>query len=127
MKVLMLIPDRVNHTQHPMMYSPKAQSFVPISEKQFSIAIWNRIAPFYSKEWMPVLHPFHNTIAKQCLKEVEGMDFPSILDVASGAGEPAISIAKINPNTEILSTDVAAVNIRFGQFRSRAGNLFIES
>ncbi len=107
-----------------MMYSPKAQKFVPLEPKQWAFACWNRIAPFYAKDWMPVLKPLHAVIAKQCLDELKDEDYPSILDVGSGAGEPAISMATYNGNAEIVSTDAAAANLRLGQMRAESGNSF---
>jgi ubiquinone/menaquinone biosynthesis C-methylase UbiE len=105
------------------MYSPKAQKFVPLEPKQWAFACWNRIAPFYAKEWMPVLKPLHEVIAKQCLDELKGEEYPSILDIGSGAGEPAISLATINGKVEIVSADAAATNLRLGLMRAGSGNL----
>jgi 16S rRNA G527 N7-methylase RsmG len=104
-----------------MMYSPKAQKFVPLEPKQWALASWNRIAPFYAKEWMPVLKPLHAVIAKQCLDELKNEEYPSILDIGSGAGEPSITLATANTKVEIVSADAAATNLRLGQMRARSG------
>ena len=33
--------------EHPMMYSPRAQRFVPLSTKQVAAAVWNRTVQPY--------------------------------------------------------------------------------
>ena len=106
-----------------MMYSPKAQTFVNLLPKQWAIASWNRVAPYYARDWIPVLNPLHRIIARQCLDELQGEEYPSILDVGSAAGEPSLSLARANPNAEILSSDIAASNTPLGQARARKGNI----
>ncbi len=70
-----------------------------------------------------MLKPLHEVIAKQCLDELKGEEYPSILDIGSGAGEPAISLATINGKVEIVSADAAATNLRLGLMRAGSGNL----
>eukprot|EP00798_Chlamydomonas_sp_ICE-L_P028615 gene28615-31785_t len=43
----------------------------------------------------------------EVLAAVKGVESPKILDVASGMGEPALSIAKALPNSSVLATDVS--------------------
>mmetsp|Transcript_88951 Transcript_88951/g.237197 ORF Transcript_88951/g.237197 Transcript_88951/m.237197 type:complete len:145 (+) Transcript_88951:135-569(+) len=109
------------YEQHPMVYSPKSQSFVPLTKRQWDVARWNRCAPFYASEWMPMYRPIYDRVVEQCVKEVKSEEYPSFLDICSGAGEPSLSLAKRFPGAEIVSADLAATNIRVGKLRASKG------
>jgi len=112
-----------------MVYSPKSQSFVPLTKRQWDVARWNRCAPFYASEWMPMYRPIYDRVVEQCVKEVKSEEYPSFLDICSGAGEPSLSLAKRFPGAEIVSADLAATNIRVGKLRAskaKASNVLFQ-
>lgn len=111
-----------NVKEHPMMYSPRAQRFVPLTTKQISSALWNRSAIPYSTHIMPMFAPLHRIAAEKARELLAGVESPQVLDIGSAAGEPALSIAKALPESFVVSTDFSGHSMTGGRNRAaRAG------
>jgi ubiquinone/menaquinone biosynthesis C-methylase UbiE len=101
-----------------MMYSRKAQRFVPLSTKQMASAVWNRTVQSYSDDIMPMFAPLHEIATRKACALLEGLESPHILDIGSAAGEPALSVALAIPDAAVVSTDFSGLAPLGG--RSRA-------
>lgn len=105
-----------------MMYSPKAQRFVPLSTKQVASAVWNRTVQPYSDNIMPMFAPLHELAAEKACELLRDIESPHILDIGSAAGEPALSVALALPDAQVVSTDFSGLAALGGRHRAvRAG------
>jgi ubiquinone/menaquinone biosynthesis C-methylase UbiE len=116
------VPGGPAAKEHPMMYSPKAQRFVPLSTKQVASAVWNRTVQPYSDNIMPMFAPLHQLAAEKACELLRDIESPHILDIGSAAGEPALSIALALPDAQVVSTDFSGLAALGGRHRAvRAG------
>ena len=98
-----------------MYYTPRLQKFTPLTPQQWSIAMWNRLAPPYATDWVPMYKPLYDRIVDQALLEFRSEKYPEVLDVAATAGQPGLSILSRFPTATLVSTDNAAYNIQIGK------------
>lgn len=69
-------------------------------------AMWNALSATW-KKWNNVTMQFLDPIGKVMLDTVKWKDHYVVLDVASGTGEPGLSVAPLVKNGKIISTDIS--------------------
>lgn len=122
-------PSGAQAKEHPMMYSPKAQRFVPLSTKQVASAVWNRTVQPYSTNIMHMFAPLHRLATAKACELLQDIESPHLLDIGSAAGEPALSVALALPDSQVVSTDfsgLAALGGRQRAVRAHANNIIFQ-
>ena len=114
-------PGGAQAKEHPMMYSPKAQRFVPLSTKQVASAVWNRTVQPYSMNIMHMFAPLHRLATAKACELLQDIESPHILDIGSAAGEPALSVALALPDAQVVSTDFSGLAALGGRQRAAHG------
>lgn len=67
---------------------------------------WNKFSPGW-KKWDQTMMQFLEPMGGEIIRQLHIQDNDQVLDVASGTGEPGISIAKMLKNGSVMSTDIA--------------------
>lgn len=85
-------------------------------------ASWNKFSPGW-KKWddlmMDLLHPMGDEI----IRAIHPKDKQLILDVASGTGEPGLTIAALIPNGKVIITDLAEHMLEIAQEHAAHRNI----
>lgn len=68
---------------------------------------WNKFSPGW-KKWDTLMMDFLNPIGAEMIKLINPKENETVLDVASGTGEPGISIAKKIGGGKIIFTDLSS-------------------
>lgn len=70
------------------------------------IAKWSESAPFWEK-YRPVIHEMFAPVTQALIEDAGIASGSTVLDVATGPGEPALSIAEfVGPHGKVVGTDV---------------------
>ena len=76
---------------------------------------WNEDAAAWHR-WGPTLQNWHGGVTRKMLDLAEVSRNQQVLDIASGAGEPALSAAeRVGPQGRVLATDLAENILSFAQ------------
>jgi ubiquinone/menaquinone biosynthesis C-methylase UbiE len=97
--------------------------FDPVAFKEAQRSDWRIAAPGWRK-WYDVLEA-GGEIVSRTLVELAGIGpGDSVLDVATGYGEPALTAARVvAPTGRVLATDIATDMLDFGRERAAQANL----
>src|SRR4051812_44761973 len=82
-------------------------------------AAWARLSASWEK-WDPVIMDQLGPVSAAIIERLEIADGHQHLDIASGTGEPGLSIAKRSPNGRVVLTDLAAEMLDIAGRRARA-------
>lgn len=70
------------------------------------VAKWSESAPFWEK-YRPVIHEMFAPVTQALVEDAAIASGSTVLDVATGPGEPALSIAEfVGPHGKVVGTDV---------------------
>lgn len=69
-------------------------------------ASWNKFSPGW-KKWDTLMMNFMRPIGDEIIQRLHLGPEAVVLDVASGTGEPGLSIAAMRPNGQVVSIDIA--------------------
>jgi SAM-dependent methyltransferase len=84
---------------------------------------WNTAASGW-KRWSPLIEKGAAPVSERLLELASVAPGQSVLDVATGYGEPALTAAKrVGPEGEVVATDIAAEMLEFGRERAAAAGL----
>jgi ubiquinone/menaquinone biosynthesis C-methylase UbiE len=78
--------------------------FVQIREQQKEV--WNRFSPGW-KKWNDMTMDFLKPMADEIIQLIQPKDTDAVLDVASGTGEPGLTIASMLKGGLVVATDLA--------------------
>ena len=103
-KEKMLLRNKKNLNLHPRAVGPKPSTSEEVSQA-FDSILANAFSQINHGPWQHVVSAVENTI--------KGHDMSSIriLDLASGLGEPACSLAKRFPLTSVVATDISPIAV----------------
>jgi len=97
--------------------APVASSSRQLFRPPLSVAWFSSEAPKFDEEMVKIYNKMSsnhthvngpwNMMSAVILQEYAAMESPSILDLASGPGEPALTIAKLKPQAHVVATDVS--------------------
>ncbi len=79
---------------------------------------WDKLAEKFDL-FLPHIAP----VGEALLTALEVNPGDKIIDLASGTGEPALSLAKRNPHAQVIGTDAAAGMVRAAQNKLKAAHL----
>ena len=85
-------------------------------------AQWNAAAGAWAR-WTPVFDGGARPLGRRMLELARVGEGDRVLDLATGAGEPALSAARRAPRGLVIATDVAAPMLAVARERSRAAGL----
>ncbi|SHM58578.1 Ubiquinone/menaquinone biosynthesis C-methylase UbiE [Chitinophaga jiangningensis] len=60
------------------------------------------------KQWDPVISQFLNPVSSRLIHRLALQPGHAVLDVATGTGEPGLTIASLHPQVSVTGTDIAA-------------------
>ncbi|APA00087.1 class I SAM-dependent methyltransferase [Flavobacterium commune] len=83
---------------------------------------WNKFSPGW-KKWDSLIMEFLHPIGDEMIKLLNPKENESVLDVASGTGEPGISIALKIGNGKIIFTDLAAGMLEIAEENARKAGI----
>lgn len=110
------------------METPSVPQFDPVKYKQTTHDQWQTAAEAWYR-WSPTLHQWLGK-ATDVMIEMAGITTGHrVLDVAAGAGEQSITVArKVGPTGYVLATDIAPAILEFAQkMAEEAGLMNIET
>ncbi|MFC1749693.1 class I SAM-dependent methyltransferase [Pseudomonadota bacterium] len=79
---------------------------------------WDTLAEKFDY-WLPLIAP----VGEALIAALKCQAGDTVLDIASGTGEPALSVAKQNPQSNITGTDAAPSMVRVAQNKSNIAKL----
>lgn len=86
-------------------------------------AQWNTAARGW-KSWSPLIDKGAARVSERLVELARVAPGHSVLDVATGYGEPALTAARrVGPEGEVVATDIAAEMLDFGRERAAAAGL----
>lgn len=91
-----------------------------ITNKQFF-----RDCEFYVNENVLIPQPDTEILVEECLKLIENMNIPNILDLCTGSGAIAISIAK-KVKANIFATDISKQSIEIAEKNAKLNNVNVK-
>jgi SAM-dependent methyltransferase len=102
--------------------SAQPQGFDPVQFKETTREQWERVAEAWHR-WGPTLQEWLGPVAETMLEMTQVGTGDRVLDVAAGAGEPALSAAaRVGPSGYVLATDLSANLLGFaGQLARERG------
>lgn len=99
------------------------QGFDPVAFKETTRTQWQQAAAAWH-HWSPTLREWLGPVTAQMLDLARLGAGSRVLDVAAGAGEPALSAAeRVGPNGFVLATDIADHILAFAAQEARARGL----
>ncbi|MFQ5330138.1 MAG: class I SAM-dependent methyltransferase [Thermodesulfobacteriota bacterium] len=103
--------------------SDNKMKFDPIKYKQTTLQQWDSAAEAWHR-WGPLLSDWLG-VPTETMLEMAGIEEGSrVLDVAAGAGDQTISVAKrVGPSGHVLATDLSPAILEFAAQRARAAGL----
>lgn len=97
--------------------------FDPVAYKESTRQQWERVAAAWNR-WGPTLERWWAPATEAMLEMARIGPGSRVLDVAGGAGEPALSAAaRVGPNGYVLSTDISANLTRLASENAQARGL----
>lgn len=97
---------------------------VTVADKQIQAAAWSKSSVQYAQnahEGAGIMMPLIQKYVDQTGNI--GSEFPAILDVASGSGEPGLSLAKALLKAKVTMTDFAEGMVAQAKNRANAQNV----
>jgi ubiquinone/menaquinone biosynthesis C-methylase UbiE len=95
-----------------------AERFDPVAFKDAQRSDWQVAAPGWRK-WYDVLEAGGEIVSRTLIERAGVGPGDTVLDVATGYGEPALTAARIvGPSGRVLATDIAADMLEFGRERA---------
>jgi ubiquinone/menaquinone biosynthesis C-methylase UbiE len=95
------------------------QNFDPVAFKEATRQQWQNAAPAWHS-WTPTLHAWLNPVTEVMLDLAKLKAGDRVLDLAAGAGEPAITAAqRVGPSGYVLATDISANILEFAAQAAR--------
>lgn len=95
------------------MSTPQQAVFDPVGYKQTTRQQWDRAAEAWDR-WGPLLSKWLGSATEQMLDMAAVGRGARVLDVAAGAGEQTITIARrVGPEGDVLATDISATILRY--------------
>src|SRR6187551_1012154 len=85
-------------------------------------ATWARLSAGWDK-WDPVIMDQLRPVGDAIIERLEIADHQQHLDIASGTGEPGLSIARLAPKGRVVLTDLVAEMLDIAERRARAEGL----
>jgi SAM-dependent methyltransferase len=82
-------------------------------------ATWARLSASWEK-WEPVIMGHLGPVGAAIIERLDIADDQHHLDIASGTGEPGLSVAKLAPNGHVVLTDLAAEMLDIARRRADA-------
>ncbi|HSS60311.1 MAG TPA: class I SAM-dependent methyltransferase [Candidatus Limnocylindrales bacterium] len=95
------------------------QDFDPVTFKETTRQQWQNAAPAWHS-WTPTLHAWLNPVTEVMLDLAKLKAGDRVLDLAAGAGEPALSAAqRVGPSGYVLATDISVNILEFAAQAAR--------
>jgi ubiquinone/menaquinone biosynthesis C-methylase UbiE len=95
------------------------QDFDPVAFKETTRQQWQNAAPAWHS-WTPTLHAWLNPVTEVMLDLAKLKAGDRVLDLAAGAGEPALSAAqRVGPSGYVLATDISVNILEFAAQAAR--------
>lgn len=91
--------------------------------KQAQTELWNAAGAATQHEHTQLLRPLYDHIVSTVSRQSPGGHDVAVLDIASGPGEPAISIARALPSCSVLATDMACNMVQTARIRAEIAGL----
>lgn len=91
--------------------------------KQAQIQLWNAAGAATQHEHTELLRTLYDHIVSIVSRRSCGGHDAALLDIASGPGEPALSIARALPGCSVLATDVACSMVHMARSRAECAGL----
>jgi 2-polyprenyl-3-methyl-5-hydroxy-6-metoxy-1,4-benzoquinol methylase len=91
--------------------------------KQAQIELWNAAGAATQHAHTELLRPLYDDIVSIVSRRSCGGHDAAVLDIASGPGEPALSIARALPSCSVLATDVACSMVHTARLRAELAGL----
>jgi SAM-dependent methyltransferase len=106
--------------------STPTHGFDPVRYKESTRRQWERVAEAWNR-WGPVVQRWLQPVTTAMLEMARIGPGSRVLDVAGGAGEPALSAAaRVGPTGYVLSTDISTSLVRLAGENARARGLGAE-
>lgn len=83
---------------------------------------WNKFSPGW-KKWDEFTMAFLRPMGDEIIAALQPSKAAKVLDIATGTGEPGLSIASIYPNSKVIGTDLAEGMLAIAEARARASHL----
>src|SRR5262245_9268213 len=94
-------------------------TFDPVRYKETTREQWQAAAEAWHR-WTPAIQTWLGPATQRMLDLAEAGEGADVLDVAAGAGEPAITVAKrVAPAGSVLATDISADILAYGAQAAR--------
>jgi ubiquinone/menaquinone biosynthesis C-methylase UbiE len=90
--------------------------------KQAQTELWNAAGAATQHEHTELLRTLYDHIVTTVSRQSRG-GHHAVLDIASGPGEPAISIARALPSCSVLATDMACNMVQTARIRAKTAGL----
>ncbi|MGO9835279.1 MAG: class I SAM-dependent methyltransferase [Polyangiaceae bacterium] len=95
-----------------------APTFDPAAFKRAAREQWQQHAEAWDR-WAPTLESWLRPVTEALIELAGVREGASVLDVAAGAGEPTVSIAKVvGPQGSVLATDISSAILGFAAKRA---------
>jgi ubiquinone/menaquinone biosynthesis C-methylase UbiE len=99
------------------------QAFDPVAFKETTRQQWQNAAAAWHR-WTPTLQAFLGPVTDVMLDLAKLQPGDQVLDLAAGAGEPALSAAqRVGPSGHVLATDISSNILEFAERTARERNL----
>ncbi|HZZ20932.1 MAG TPA: methyltransferase domain-containing protein [Opitutaceae bacterium] len=94
-------------------------SFDQIREQQKET--WNRFSPGWGK-WDAFTMRFLKPMGDAIIEDLRLKETDAVLDIATGTGEPGLTIARMVPKGSVIGTDLADAMLEIASARARSEN-----
>ncbi len=85
-------------------------------------ATWNKFSPGW-KKWDPFTMAFLRPMGDAIIAALELKPNSAVLDIATGTGEPGLTIAAAHPTSTVIGTDLAEGMLAIAEAHARAAGL----
>ena len=85
-------------------------------------AIWNKFSPGW-KKWDPFTMAFLRPMGDAIIAALDLKPNSAVLDIATGTGEPGLTIAAAHPTSTVIGTDLAEDMLAIAEAHARAAGL----